>query len=143
MIETFTGKYRFLSNFWYVDVLWDGITFPTVEHAYQASKCVNEMDRQHILKLNSPGKAKRAGQSVKCRSDWEKVKIDIMHEILLVKFNNLTMRYQLLATGDEYLQEGNTWDDTYWGRVKVGGKWVGENMLGKLLMEVREELRED
>ena len=72
------------------------------------------------------------------RHDWEKVKFDIMYEICKAKFSqNAELKDKLLATGDEYLEEGNTWGDRIWGTVN--GK--GQNNLGKILMRVREELR--
>lgn len=73
------------------------------------------------------------------RSDWEEVKDKVMYEIVLAKFTqNPDLKEKLLATGDEYLEEGNTWGDTIWGTVDG----VGENRLGKILMRVRDELNE-
>ena len=70
----------------------------------------------------------------------EEVKDQIMYEIVLNKFSqNEELREKLIATGDEYLAEGNTWHDTYWG--VCNGK--GKNKLGKILMQVREELKLD
>lgn len=85
-----------------------------------------------------PSSAKRKGRHVQLRHDWEKVKFDIMYEICKAKFSqNAELKDKLLATGDEYLEEGNTWGDRIWGTVN--GK--GQNNLGKILMRVREELR--
>ena len=73
------------------------------------------------------------------RSDWEEVKNKVMYEIVLAKFTqNSDLKEKLLATGDEHLEEGNTWGDTIWGTVDG----VGENRLGKILMRVRDELNE-
>ena len=73
------------------------------------------------------------------RSDWEEVKDKVMYEIVLAKFTqNPDLKEKLLATGDESLEEGNTWGDTIWGTVDG----VGENRLGKILMRVRDELNE-
>lgn len=143
MIERFTGQYAFLSNFHYCTIITpDGWVWPSVEHAYQGAKCISDQDKIFILNLNTAGKAKRAGRSVACRSGWGEIKDDVMLALLYIKFGTiLELKKKLLATGDEYLQEGNHWDDPYWGRVMVGGRWVGENRLGKLLMEVREDLR--
>ena len=61
-----------------------------------------------------------------------------MYEIVLAKFTqNPDLKKKLLATGDEHLEEGNTWGDTIWGTVDG----VGENRLGKILMRVRDELK--
>ena len=95
--------------------------------------------RKNFLGLD-PSSAKRKGRRVKLRNDWEEVKDQIMYEIVLNKFSqNEELRKKLIATGDEYLEEGNTWYDTYWG--VCNGK--GKNKLGKILMQVREELRVD
>ena len=83
--------------------------------------------------------AKKLGRTVKLRPDWNEVKLSVMLEVLRHKFNqNPDLADKLLATGDTLLQEGNTWHDYYWG--VCNGK--GENNLGKLLMLVRQELRE-
>ena len=95
--------------------------------------------RKNFLGLD-PSSAKRKGRRVKLRDDWEEVKDQIMYEIVLNKFSqNEELRKKLIATGDEYLTEGNTWHDTYWG--VCNGK--GKNKLGKILMQVREELKLD
>ena len=70
-------------------------------------------------------------------SDWEEIKDSIMYLGLRQKFHNPTLQKKLLATGEEELIEGNWWNDTYWG-VCNG---VGQNNLGKILMEVRDEIR--
>lgn len=71
------------------------------------------------------------------REDWELIKISVMHDLLRQKFGHETLRKRLLATGDEKLEEGNTWKDYFWG-VCNG---IGQNQLGVLLMRVREEIR--
>ena len=86
----------------------------------------------------SPSEAKAAGRKIDLRSDWEEVKDKVMYEIVLAKFTqNPDLKKKLLATGDEHLEEGNTWGDTIWGTVDG----VGENRLGKILMRVRDELK--
>jgi hypothetical protein len=92
----------------------------------------------------SPSEAKRAGRRVKLRSDWEEVKDNIMYELVLAKFSKYEdIRKVLLSTGDDEIVEVTTWHDLYWGvcgcpNCQGGGK----NMLGKILMRVRDELRE-
>lgn len=72
--------------------------------------------------------------------DWEEVKDKVMYEIVLAKFTqNPDLKEKLLATGDEHLEEGNTWGDTTWGTVNG----IGENRLGIILMKVRKELQEE
>ena len=139
-IGEFAGKYRFLSNFApvYFGVVLDGETYPTVEHAYQAAKTFDAKERTFIRMLSKPGQAKRAGRSVRLRGDWDAVKLDIMLHLLRQKFGNARLRDALLATGDSELVEGNYWGDTFWG--KCAG--VGDNHLGRLLMQVREEIQD-
>lgn len=88
----------------------------------------------------NPSEAKAAGRKIDLRSDWEEVKSQIMYEIVQAKFNqNPDLKEKLLATGDEHLEEGNTWGDTTWGTVNG----IGENRLARILMKVRKELQEE
>ena len=140
-ITEFKGEYRFLSNFYPATVDYEGIRFPTVEHAFQAAKTLDKGERRRISKLGSAGEAKRAGRKVTLRRDWEKRKIEIMSDLVYQKFSNHSeLREKLLDTGNAKLVEGNNWHDTFWGVDVVSG---GENHLGKILMEVRAQLKED
>lgn len=134
-IDSFQGKNRFLSNFWRVPIEYDGDLYPSVEHAYQAAKTDNFQDRLRIRLMPTAGDAKRAGRRVEIRSDWEQVKLDVMYQLVKQKFSAEPLRSQLIATGDNELIEGNTWNDTFWGICR--GR--GENHLGKILMRVRGE----
>ena len=137
MIKEFKGKHYFLSNFFSASVTYDGITYQYNEAAFQSAKVLDKSVREKFSMLD-PSSAKRKGRHVQLRHDWEKVKFDIMYEICKAKFSqNAELKDKLLATGDEYLEEGNTWGDRIWGTVN--GK--GQNNLGKILMRVREELR--
>lgn len=136
-ITEFQGYYRFLSNFYLCDVFWEDILYPSSEHAYQASKSIKQKIRISVSHLATPSLAKRFGQGIPLRKDWDKIKIATMKEIVLCKFSqNKLLKEQLLNTGDMILEEGNRWKDEFWGIYK--GK--GENHLGKILMEVREKL---
>jgi ribA/ribD-fused uncharacterized protein len=142
MISEFQNEYRFLSNFWPVPggVTLDGskVRFPTVEHAYQAAK-VKDLNAWHqVAKMKSPGEAKRWGRTVVLRTDWEHVRLPTMLSLVCQKFAIDPLRTQLLETGNQELIEGNRWNDTFWG-VCHG---VGSNHLGKILMQVRRELRD-
>jgi ribA/ribD-fused uncharacterized protein len=136
VIDNFTGKYRFLSNFYPAVVEFDGQKYPSTEHAFQAAKTLNLQARVPFQVGGSftAGQAKRHGKTLDLRPDWESVKIGIMYELNVQKFQDLTLRRQLLATEDQVLVEGNDWGDTFWG-VCDG---EGANMLGKILMQVRE-----
>lgn len=137
-IGEFQGEYRFLSNFWPAEVWFEGIAYPSVEHAYQSAKTLDMAERRRIAALAMPEEAKRAGRALKYRADWEQVKFDVMERCVRDKFaRNPRLTAKLLATGDAYLEEGNTWNDQIWGVYQ--GK--GENRLGKMLMKVRDELR--
>ena len=138
MINRFAGKHSFLSNFYSCKICIDGITYPSAEHAFQAMKCLDREERVRISFLNTPQEAKKAGRRVDLRSDWEDVKVDIMKSIVQSKFSDPELLNKLLDTGIEEIVEGNTWGDTFWGVYKG----QGENMLGKILMEVRDEARE-
>jgi hypothetical protein len=143
MIDQFTGDYAFLSNFHPSVIVYKGITYATLEHAYQATKAENERDRILIQQLDTPGKAKRMGRKIKMRNDWESIKESIMNVLLAHKFYPGTdLANKLLATGEEELIEGNDWGDKIWGAVKEDGKWVGRNLLGKYLMDTRKSLVE-
>lgn len=139
-ITSFTGKYRFLSNFYPVELELDE-TYPTAEHAYQACKTLNPELREQIALLETPGLAKRFGRAIPIRQDWERIKVGIMKSIVIEKFNNPELGEMLLSTGDATLIEGNSWGDKFWGCVWNGQEWEGKNHLGKILMEVREMLR--
>jgi ribA/ribD-fused uncharacterized protein len=144
-IEKFTGEYAFLSNFYPSIVTWSGHAYPTVEHAFQAAKTVEQVARRPF-QLPAPvhqtaSRAKQEGRKLRLRPEWEEYKLGLMHDLLREKFREMTMARRLLETGNARLIEGNTWGDTYWGAIhNTRGSLVGENNLGRLLMEVRDEL---
>ena len=138
MIARFTGKYRFLSNFYGAVTMYGGVLYPTSEHAFQAAKTEDQAQRRHIRKARSPGEAKRLGQKVSLREDWDGMRVAIMREILIDKFKrHPDLAQKLLDTGDAPLVEGNTWGDRFWGCVDGHG----ENHLGLTLMSIRSEFR--
>lgn len=136
-IIQFRGSYNFLSNFYICKVMYEGLEYISSENAFQAAKTY-QSERFHFANV-SPRVAKHMGRHVSLRPDWEDVKIDIMHEILLSKFSDPFLKAKLLATGDAELVEGNNWGDTFWGLDFKKG--YGQNNLGKLLMRVREEIK--
>jgi ribA/ribD-fused uncharacterized protein len=141
---SFTGRYRFLSNFYERPLTYRDIEFPTAEHAYQAQKAVTERGFQAIRNAKDAKQAKRKGRRIVCREDWDIVKDDIMLEILRAKFRDPSMALRLLATRGTELVEHNYWHDNYWGSCDCGGFMCGdgENVLGKLLMQIREEIQD-
>jgi ribA/ribD-fused uncharacterized protein len=143
-IIEFKNDYSFLSNFYPAYVLFEGLVYPTVEHAYVASKSFDNEFRIKIAELPEyqAGYAKKLGRNITLRPNWEKVKISIMRDLLLQKFKIAPFKEQLLKTNNAKLIEGNLWHDNFWGSCicnKCENK--GQNNLGKLLMDVREELR--
>ena len=139
VIDSFDKEYAFLSNFYEAPVEWEGITYPSNEHAFQAAKVINPVKRLEIAAAAAtPGQAKRMGRSVNLRHDWEQIKYNVMLDIVLAKFHQHSdLAEALLDTGDAELIEGNWWNDTTWG-VCNG---VGTNWLGKILMSVRAQLK--
>ena len=144
-ISGFCGPCRFLSNFWYAPVEWKGITFESVEVAYQASKCQNPREFKEFSGLNS-FEAKSKGKKVTRRADFEEVKLSIMEHLVFQKFNQYPMLLECLKeTRNKQLIEANHWRDRFWGvhfcrREKGPKHWDnlgGENHLGKILMKVR------
>jgi ribA/ribD-fused uncharacterized protein len=135
-INQFKGEHAFLSNFFIVQVTMDGVTYPSVENAYQAAKTFeSRTEFAHC----TPGEAKRMGQQVDLRSDWENVKDRVMFHLLEKKFQSPYLRKKLVATHPRKLVEGNWWGDEYWGRCR--GK--GQNKLGQMLMKLRERYRQE
>jgi ribA/ribD-fused uncharacterized protein len=137
-ITEFQGEHRWLSNFWPCDILLDGLTYPTVEHAYQAAKTDDPKLRDAIRFAGTPGNAKRMGNTIILPADWSERKVEVMAYLLRQKFSaaNPELRDKLMATGNAELIEGNKWGDQFWGVCR--GK--GQNNLGKLLMSIRKKL---
>lgn len=135
-IKGFFGGYRWLSNFHPCYIEYSGEAFPSSENAYQFAKCANIEERSVFLDC-TPFEAKKHGSKVKLRGDWDHYRLVVMRDILIDKFRDPYLRDLLLKTGDRYLEETNWWNDTYWGVCKG----IGENNLGKILMELRENLR--
>jgi N-glycosidase YbiA len=144
-ITSFSGPNAFLSNF-YVRAIWfKGILYQSAEHAFQAQKAWTIVDHDYIREAASPAEAKRRGKTIARIDSWEEIKVQTMLDVLRAKFANHhpngapnTLAEWLYLTGEAELVEGNTWGDVFWGQCPLGN---GENMLGKLLMQVREELR--
>jgi len=141
IIDRFTKEtgYDFLSNFYPSTVSFEGTLYPTVEHAYQAAKTIDPKIREIIKKANGPGEAKKLGQGIKVREDWFEVRLDVMRKLIREKFSNPFLTHRLISTGDSELILGNKWNDKFWGICRG----VGENWLGKILMEVREDLKQE
>ena len=153
-------QYRFLSNFHEAPQVWHHVsespagtvtvsrTFATNEHYYQAMKCYSWQEWFNKIWLApTPKDAKVLGSQCPMEPGWEKpcqcgcgylMKEHVMLDGLFMKFEqNPELAKQLLATGDRELIEYAPWGDTYWG---VNKDLEGRNLLGKMLMKVRQTL---
>lgn len=130
------------SNFAAYPISVDGLRWSTSEHYFQAQKMVDPRDREAIRRATSPAEAARKGRdrSKTIRRDWESAKVAVMRRALEAKVRqHAQVRDLLLSTGDAKLVE-HTENDDYWGD---GGDGRGKNMLGRLLMELRDTLRRE
>lgn len=147
----FRNEYYFLSNMFPCNVTIDmagvtipetlrtvpsgntTMTFPCSESAFQAAKCRNMKDMVQFQKLDGFA-AKKAGQKVALRPDWETVKVTVMANVVKAKFDQHDdIRARLCSVTGE-ICEDNTWNDTFWGRCNGSGR----NNLGKILMRIRD-----
>lgn len=143
-ISQFKDEFEFLSNFYTSPFVYNGYCWPTVEHAYQAAKAEFSTDQWLIRIAKTPAIAKKKGRRVQLRDNWEEVKVAEMTELVWLKFkHNLTLRDKLLDTGRVKLVEGNWWHDNFWGDCFCNkcSNQKGKNMLGFILMEVREDFQ--
>lgn len=123
------------------DIAYEGLMYPSSEHAYVAAKTKDEELREKISKIASPYQVKKFGRTFQLREDWEQIKVMEMRRILERKFSpfrsDVPLYSWLQSTAPRELIEGNTWNDRFWGQCPVG---TGKNMLGKLLMEIRDDI---
>lgn len=137
MIKEFRDENYYLSNYSPYPVLYEGIRYQNSEAAFQAQKCREKCERMKFARLN-PTEAKTLGRKISIRPDWENCKVQIMKDIVRAKFEqNQELQEKLLATEEQYLEEGNSWGDRIWGTVDG----QGANLLGKILMEIRADMQ--
>lgn len=138
-ITSFDGEHAFLSNSHPAAVTFEGVTYPTVEHAFHAAKTREDAQRLAMLDL-PPRQATRKGHGLEPRPDWNAVRVPLMHALVYEKFStHPNLGKALLSTGDDELVNGNRRGDTFWGVCRG----IGENHLGRILMHVRAQLREE
>ncbi len=136
--------YGCFSNFSPHPIDLQGTHWSTVEHYYQAQKFVGTPDAVVIPVIHAaptPDVAAALGRdrTRTVRSDWEQVKTQVMHLAVLTKFLTHTdIQAILISTGDHLIVE-NSPTDCFWG---CGGDKTGQNHLGKILMSVRQEIRQ-
>jgi len=155
------GKHHFLSNMYKYKVSWRGREYPSSEAAFQTAKFTNAEDQSAVaLAVDQYGKYSGYASKNKAKElyntyskapnpkpgeedlskrltpNWELKKFGVMKEILTIKFQNKVLKEWLLGTGSAPLVETNTWDDNTWGVSNTSG----QNMLGRMLMQIRGEL---
>jgi N-glycosidase YbiA len=149
-IGGFFGEYRPLSNMWLCKVVFEGVTYPSSENAYQAAKFSTVQPYAQRLRSQfvfmSPKRAKNLGQRIHLwaytEEEWQERKLSVMRQILWSKFyGNQKLGDFLLSTAGKHLEETNWWGDTFFGvAVYPDSSRQGQNHLGRLLMETRREL---
>ncbi|MHA1868777.1 MAG: NADAR family protein [Candidatus Heimdallarchaeaceae archaeon] len=144
-INFFKEKYKKFSNFYPVIICYEDIEYPSVEHAYVASKSLDKMFRYKISQIpaDKAGLAKREGRRVILRKNWNLLRNPFMRIFLVQKFTYPEFGDLLLSTGTAYIEEGNYWHDNYWGNCYCNKckNIKGKNNLGKIIMEVRELIK--
>lgn len=142
MIQQFEDEYSWLSNFYPCPLTFRGKRYLSVEYAYMSAKSEDKAWKQLCAEAKEkPGKIKRKSRHLALVPNWESIKIEVMRECLALKFSQESFKTLLLETGDVHLQEGNNWGDKFWGVDLETGE--GENNLGKLIMEIRAELKKE
>jgi len=142
MISFFKDEFHFLSNFDTTPFVYKNELVKSAEHAFQAEKATNDEARRMILDAVHPGQAKKLGRTVVLPYNWDEYKVSHMRDVLKSKFSVEVLRDKLLATGNEELEEGNYWHDNFWGICRCAKcSGIGENMLGRLLIELRNDLQ--
>jgi ribA/ribD-fused uncharacterized protein len=137
-ITKFRGEHYFLSNFYSCDIQYEGITYPSVEHAYQAAKTLEEPVRQWICNAPTASDARYRGQQIKLRDGWKLKRLGIMGVLLRKKFSKPELARMLMETGNSLLIEHNIHHDNYWGECICPTCGVtGTNYLGTMLMALR------
>ena len=149
IVNAFTKEYAFLNNFFPCNISYNNFDYMSAEAAYQAEKI--EVKNRSDLRMKEKfqhylaHEAYIEGKKVQLREDWDSVKDNIMYEILFKKFTQNTHLKNLLKnTRAKELKNINMYNDTYWGLcVDEDGNYYGKNMLGNLLMKVRNAIMED
>lgn len=136
----YEGKYYSFSNFSSHEVIFLGKRYKTAEHCYQSQKFTDAGIKAEIESTPSSFLAKKVSHSHddKKRKDWENVKMDIMKQIITEKVKQYEeIKELLLETGDTEIID-NTPFDYYWA---IGEDGTGKNMIGKILMDIRKEIK--
>lgn len=140
-IHGFFGKYRFLSNFHLCDIDYEGLIYPSTEHAFQAAKYASQEKRFECLSM-STGQAKSWGQEARLPNNWNEERLFVMYKIQSIKYtSHRKLQENLLLTFGKSLCETNHWMDNFWGCDYRTPK-LGKNNLGRILEIVRWRLEQ-
>jgi ribA/ribD-fused uncharacterized protein len=123
--------------------MFEGIEYPSSEHAFQAAKTLDQQVRQQIAASPTPDQAKRLGRNIQLRPNWDRwIRFEQMSAVLAAKFQDPQLRQLLVDTSDQLLVEGNNYCDQVWGCCHCGqhAAWPGRNELGQILMRLRGQL---
>ncbi|MCP4394340.1 MAG: NADAR family protein [Alphaproteobacteria bacterium] len=136
----FTKKYWYLSNMANVSLCDNGVIYRAVEYAFQAAKTFNRDEKLAIRDAPTPKEAKRFGNLVTLRSDWETVKVVYMERFIVLKFKLHPRLRAMLNTIEGEIIEHNYWHDNFWGDCLCPEckNIVGRNVVGKILMSIRD-----
>lgn len=137
-VREFKGRFAFLANDYPCVVRWhDGIEFKSAEACLQALKTQDKETRRRLARLVDAADARREGRKIKPDEEWYRNRYEYLRSVLSIKFGEETLMAKLDDTGDALLLNGNRYGDQEWGIAD--GK--GDNLLGKCLMQVRDENR--
>lgn len=143
VINGFAGEYRWLSNFWIEP---DG---SSVESEFQAEKHHGHPWRMATILRSKPGRAKKLGRRWKLNTyqqmEWDNRKLEVMHKLVQRKVrDHPSVGVALVATAGIDLVEKNNWHDNFWGDCTCLRCYrVGENHLGQVWMDLRDEFTDD
>lgn len=142
MINQFRGNYYFLSNMYICDIEYKSQIYKSVEHAYVYHKHDSIELKKLALTNIEPTKLKIESKKYNKNiyKNWNNIKLDVMYDLLKIKFSQSPFTELLIATKDENIVEGNVWNDTYWGVDINQQPNIGENHLGRIIMRVRDEI---
>jgi len=142
MIKQFRNEYSWLSNMTPVKITYKGIEYASTEHAYMSAKSDDMGWKSRCADHQIPAKQiKIESRDIILIDDWDFMKLFVMTEVTDLKYSQEPFRSKLLATGDVLIEEGNTWNDTFWGvDIKTG---EGKNHLGHIIMEKRNNLKKE
>lgn len=138
-ITGFVAEYRWLSNYFPCRVEWEGRVYGSAEAVYHSGKYPTA-DRDIFTRLDPDPARKFSRAKPYDRAAWEARKMPTMREVVWAKFSqNPELAKKLLTTGDRYLEETNWWGDKVWGVYRD----EGQNLLGKVIMDVRAYLAKE